>query len=434
MVATPSGSLFSKWEALGLDATVVKSLVRYGIGPPSKIQQKSIPALLKQNDIVAQAAAISERIQSYIIPSIHMVLHSASFNLPRPGNIQILMITCTIDEASQCHRLAVGLGAGLGIRASISVGNGDLNQELQTIQGNMPHILIGTPARILDIVSTRILNMNELRLVVLDEGDQLVARNLTDLVTGIFKHIPQNMERQTAIYSCTIPQEVLTFASSSLNLREPVRVLVRREQSDSGSPSMRGLKQYYLYIAVGSNATTKLGNVNLSAREWKLEALIDLCEDYDFTQAVIYCASVDSTEAVTYKLASRGIDALALHQDMGGPARHSVLSKFRSSAASTPGMKASKKCLVVYDALCRSLNDVHQVPLVINFDLPRAPEDYVHRVACATSAGHVRPGVAINFLVDNRDIDMLRQIEGMHRTRISELPPYACPSFSSTRD
>lgn len=116
-----------------------------------------------------------------------------------------------------------------------------------------------------------------------------------------------------------------------------------------------------------------------SSREWKLEALADLCVDADVTQAVVYCSSIDSVEAVAYKLASRNLDALALHGDMGASARHAIVSKFRSGNVGQGRGMAAKRILVVYDALCRTLSDIHQVAMVVNFDLPRAVEDYTHR-------------------------------------------------------
>lgn len=168
-------------------------------------------------------------------------------------------------------------------------------------------------------------------------------------------------------------------------------MLVRRENNQDSAtpqtPSLRGMKHYFLYLAMGntgpSGTRTPGGRPDNSGpiREWKLEALADLCSDADFAQGVVYCSSIDAVEAVSYKLVSRNIDALALHGDMGASARHAIIGKFRSgnSGAGRGASSGMKRVLVVYDALCRTLSDIHQVALVINFDLPRAVEDYVHR-------------------------------------------------------
>ncbi|KAM0752843.1 hypothetical protein T439DRAFT_183927 [Meredithblackwellia eburnea MCA 4105] len=488
--SNPPGSLGGKWEALGVGNELFRSVAKYGLGPPTKVQCKAIPCILRKEDIVSQAPSIQERIQSYIVPALQMICSSAA-QATLEGNtlagkgVQVIVITATVDQAAQAQRLAVGLGGSLGIRTSLCVGQGDLQQDLQTFLKSPPHVLVGTPQRLCDLLALRTLPLHDVRLLVIDECDQLIARNLSEFVANISRLLPPSNPsggsahgqsspnvgrspligagqqlpgsfdttprfadsprfpssssassltvmgtgsvdgRQTIIFSCTVPQDVLTFAQS-LQLREPVRVLVRREGGDSSAPSVRGLRQFYMYIAMGSTVKGKSGGALArreasNAREWKLEALADLCEEQAFDTCVIFCSSVDAVEAVSYKLGTRGIEALALHQDMGQSARHTIMGKFRAA----PGTRTTpnKRALVVYDALTRSLTDIHQVvPLVINYDLPRAVEDYVHRIACATTSGYGRSGTAINIVTPGADVDMLRSIETFYRCKINELP------------
>lgn len=266
------------------------------LGPPTKIQAKAIPCVLRNQDIVAQAPSIQERIQSYAVPALQLILSSvASSASPSTTTmtegIQIIIITATVDQAAQAQRLSVGLGGPLGIRTSLAVGaaNQDLTSEIAALASSPPHVLVGTPQRLLDLFSSPALHANEVKLLVIDECDQLIARNLSDFVAQLVRLLPpststststtsttpnpnspiiarspllgsgvsafeaspslstpvQQSGRQTAILSCTVPQDVLNFASS-LVLREPVRVLVRREGGDSTSPTVRGLKQYYM--------------------------------------------------------------------------------------------------------------------------------------------------------------------------------------------
>ncbi|GAA5973807.1 hypothetical protein JCM21900_001037 [Sporobolomyces salmonicolor] len=488
MLGNPPGSLGSKWEVLGIGNDLFRAIAKYGLGPPTKIQSKSIPCVVRGQDVVAQAPAIQERIQSYVIPALQLIFTHASLAAqqaalegtpPGPRGIQAIVITATVDQAAQAQRLSVGLGGSLGIRSSLCVGASsasDLQNELQTLLKAPPHILVGTPQKLLDLFSMRALPTHDVRLLVIDECDQLIARNLAEYVLNLARLLPPAsssapsssgspvlprsplpgafdspafstsmarfgstgggggagaVERQMAIFSCTVPQDVLNFASS-LQLREPVRVLVRRDNGGEGaSPSMRGLRQYYLYLAVGS-AGSKSRAVGAgrheagTAREWKLEALADLCEDHSFDHAVIFASSLDNVEAIQYKLGNRAIEAYALHQDMGQPARQQILAKFRSSAPSLhqrPGM-GSKRVLIVYDVLSRSLGgEVHQVPLVINFDLPRAVEDYIHRIACASTSGYGKNSSMVLNIVTPNDVDMLRGIESFYRCKIQELPP-----------
>ncbi|GAA5983265.1 hypothetical protein JCM10908_000218 [Rhodotorula pacifica] len=494
--SNPPGSLGSKWEMLGVGNELFRAVAKFGLGPPTKIQGKSIPSVIRGQDVVAQAPAIQERIQCYVIPALQILYMHASLaaqmasadgsQAPPAAGVQVVIITATVDQAAQAQRLSVGLGGSLGIRTSLCTGSShDLKNEVQTLLKAPPHILVGTPQKLVDLFSMRILPTSSIRLLAIDECDQLIARNLSEHVIALSRLLPATVtvpvaspvaaspvigrsglphgfdspfsapmarfgstggptssqgissgmqatgpptmttiDRQMAIFSCTVPQDVLGFATS-LQLKEPVRVLVRRENTDGGaSPSMRGLKQYYMYLAVASNPASKskapgAGRREAStSREWKLEALADLCEDHTFEHAVVFASSLDSVEAVTYKLGTRAIEALALHQDMGQAARQQVIAKFRSAAPGRTG-QPPKRVLVVYDALSRGLSDVGQVPLVINFDMPRAVEDYVHRIACAT--GHNKNSMVLNVVTPN-EVDMLRNIESFFRCTIRELP------------
>jgi superfamily II DNA/RNA helicase len=408
------------------------------------------------------------------------------------------------------------------------------------------------------------ISLEDVRMVVLDEVDQLIARNLADYVSTLLRILPQprlvqasnatdprspslspglppsssaNMsrpfspfessqsgqeaaaassenvqigttDRQTAIFSNTVPQDVLNFAQS-IHLRESVRVLVRREGAagqglpsapvgttagpmgtfhsnssasalslgasasqyphaqqqqqqmsinalgaspgkgnqnqalpDAVLSSLRGLRQYYLYVAVstGGNSIGGLQSPNPNASqishaiEMKLDVITDLLEDIDFGQAVIYTSSMATQEAVTYKLASKGIEALALHKEMASTTRQQVLAKYRSSSG-TPNHSSSqynlhhsavtKRALVVYDVVVNP-KDVHQVPLIVFYDLPRSVEEYKEKISCAVSGGMGRPSVCVNVVTGSGgprgDIEMLRTLECHLGCKMAELP------------
>lgn len=343
---------------------------------------------MRSQDIIAQAASIQERIQAYVIPALQVLL-SASIVSAASGNhegsspsmtsiaqqqaqlkgIQVIIITATVDQAAQAQRLSLGLGTSLGFRTSLCVGAvsshnlSELTTEAQTLAQQPPHVLVGTPQKMLELFKLGIVSPNDVRLLVIDECDQLIARNLAEHVAALVKLLPPSAPspavtasnsspaslssslnvstspviarspllgqgsafdapptpsltangsvanhpgRQTAIYSCTVPQDVLNFASS-LQLREQVRVLVRREGAGAGgagdstasstTPNLRNMKHFYLYIAVGAgNESKAVGSGRReasSAREWKLEALADLCEDYPFDKAVSWQSSAD---------------------------------------------------------------------------------------------------------------------------------------------
>jgi hypothetical protein len=290
------------------------------------------------------------------------------------------------------------LGSPIGVRSALGVGatsaSGELGQELRLLHQNMPHILCGTPQKLHALfTSPGGISGAEVRFLVLDEVDQLIARNLQDFVFTIVRLLPpprsrafapgtpnpngsgpmysllegngstsslnppslslarrfsavtssppidspignsSSVDRQTALFSNTVPQDVLNLATT-IQLREPVRVLVRRDgnvtHTDSGSGA-RGLRQFYLYLAftagggrsdatlpqqghgiIGSGRGASASAETAQAREWKLDALADVFDDLDVTHAIIHVGGMNALESVVYKLASRGMDTAPL--------------------------------------------------------------------------------------------------------------------------
>lgn len=362
------------------------------MGPPNKIQQRALPFLLRGSDIIAQAPPTQERIAAYVIPAIHIALVNTTPQAPARGPL-VVMISTTVDQATQAQRMIRDFGSPIGVRSALGVGaasaSSDLSHELRLLHQNMPHIICGTPQKLHALfTSPGGISGSEVRFLVLDEVDQLIARNLHDFVLNIVKLLPPPrsrpvgsstpnipgaspslyssfdgnasssslntnsrrfstvgssppevdrispppIERQTALFSNTVPQDVLNLASA-IQLREPVRVLVRRDGNVShadNSQGTRGLRQFYLYLAFtagGGRTDASLSNGGLGiigsgrgassaetaqAREWKLDALTDIFDDLEVPLAIIHVGGMTALEAVSYKLASRGLEAIPI--------------------------------------------------------------------------------------------------------------------------
>lgn len=562
-LTAPANSLAGKWELLGITGDVLRAIVRFGVGPPSKTQQKSIPSMLMGKDLVSQSNPIQERIQSYIIPALQLITNDmggsstiSPFSQPQcsgpPGlsncndSVKVLVITATLDEAAQAHRLARGISALLPHPPKIAHCGApetpvDLVEHPSAAHHAQPHLLIGTPSKLLDPVDGLrgyAFDAHSFICVILDEVDQLLARNLSDMVTSLMTFLPSNLVvptnsselsqssptsmspskepdenglhgspfspteqgtperrqlsrnsassssgssdgkavitgRQTCIFSCTVPQDVLSYARA-LNLR--VKVIVRREDisnpvstnvsslipsldsSDARSPHLasfpwtnqsgngncpnthqllRNLPQFYC-------RARPVATPSQNARESKLRSLVELLfnKEISFLRAergrlvIIYCNSVDSVEAVSFALGQNNIDVLGLHQDMGPAARHSLLSKFSKAAREPANESTTKviKVLVVYDVLAKTLADISKDPpsLIINFELPRSVEDYIHRAGCIISlmnssqtrkAGAVgnNDTAVINLVSAAGELETVRSIESFYRCKIVEL-------------
>lgn len=306
-----------------------------------------------------------------------------------PRGPLVVMISTTVDQATQAQRMIRDLGGPIGVRSALGVGsasNGDITQETRLLHQNMPHIICGTPQKLHALfTSAGGISGSEVRFLVLDEVDQLIARNLHDFVFNIVKLLPpprsrplnnspngtpnslthqssisslesaaafqsqsrrfsgiaeapeptngnsNGIERQSALFSNTVPQDVLNLATA-IQLREPVRVLVRRDgnvtQADTGQGA-RGLRQFYLYLAFTaggrSDAPAPSGSLGIigsgrgasnaetaQAREWKLDALVDVFDDIEVPQAIVHVGGMTALDAVVYKLASRGLEAVPL--------------------------------------------------------------------------------------------------------------------------
>jgi superfamily II DNA/RNA helicase len=544
--------IVTKWEHLNLHPDLLRCILKYGLGPPNKIQQRALPFLLRGSDIIAQAPPTQERIASYVIPVLQLVLNVLRGE-PMPSQLGVrgpiaIIISTTVDQATQAQRMALGLGSALGVRVHIAAASSvEVSQEAAGLIQMQPQIVVGTPQKMMDLFNylanktKGAISLDDIRMVVLDEVDQLIARNLADYVSTLLRILPQprtiaaspqpspgiasppgdafspfdsaapgptaaspfnvsTAERQTAIFSNTVPQDVLNFAQS-IHLRESVRVLVRRDTaggqsqgltshssalnvgasaggqqqhsmnfgssigniptnqtSDSILTALRGLRQYYLYVPVSTSGASIGGyqspNPSQShmqhAIEMKLDVITDLLEDMEFSQAVIYTSTASTHEVVTYKLASKGIEALALHRDMASTTRQQVIAKYRSGSnldaryqqagnavvgsyqrSTTPTISARgsviKKTLVVFDTEINS-KDVGQVPLIVFYDLPRSVEEYKDKIACAVApAGQSnRSSVCINVVTGSGgprgDIEMLRTIECHIGCKMAELP------------
>ena len=399
-----NGPIMTKWDQLQLVPELLRSLNKFGcvnvlecmypcfliteqhhrVGPPNKIQQRALPFLLKGADIIAQAPPTQERIAAYVIPAIQIAVTNMNVRTPQRGPI-VIMVSTTVDQATQAQRMIRDLGGPVGIRSVLGVGStiiaSDLAQEIRLLQQNIPHIICGTPQKLHALFTTPGgLAGSEVRFLVLDEVDQLIARNLHDFVFNIVKLLPPPrsgpiaanggnglsssfldggitssgrrlstvpltsnqtdisgpVERQTALFSNTVPQDVLNLASA-IHLKEPVRVLVRRDGNNANpetTPGSRGLRQFYLYLAftagsrgdpaatsttngrglgiIGSGRNGATSAETAQAREWKLDALADLCDEVDVGQVIIHVGGMANLDAVVYKLANRGFDTVPL--------------------------------------------------------------------------------------------------------------------------
>ena len=235
------------------------------------------------------------------------------------------------------------------------------------------------------MIKRRALRPNNIKVLVLDEADEMLGRGFKEQIYDIYRYLPP--EVQVVLISATLPHDVLDVSHKFMT--DPVRILVKRDEL-----TLKGIKQFY---------------VNVEKEEWKFDTLCDLYDTLTITQAVIFCNTRRKVDWLTEKMVENHFTVASMHGDMPQKERDTIMDEFR---------EGNSRVLISTDVWARGL-DVAQVSLVINYDLPTGRENYIHRIGRSGRFG--KKGVAINLL-KNEDGRMLEDIERFYSTRIDEMP------------
>ncbi|KAJ1932351.1 RNA helicase [Linderina pennispora] len=235
------------------------------------------------------------------------------------------------------------------------------------------------------MLKRRVLRARNMKMLVLDEADQLLDRGFKDQIYDIYRHLPPST--QVVLLSATLPHDVLELTQKFMT--EPMRILVKRDEL-----TLEGISQFF---------------VNVEKEDWKFETLCDLYDSLTITQAVIFCNTRAKVDWLTRQMEDANFTVSAMHGEMLQKERDAIMTKFR---------QGTSRVLITTDIWARGI-DVQQVSLVINYDMGTDRENYIHRIGRSGRFG--RKGVAINF-VTNDDIKVLRDIEQYYGTQIDEMP------------
>lgn len=276
------------------------------------------------------------------------------------------------------------MGDYMGVEIHACIGGQSVREDQMKLEQGV-HVVVGTPGRVNDMISRRILQTHAIRMFVLDEADEMLSRGFKDQIYDVFKYLPA--EVQVILLSATMPPDVLEVTKKFM--RDPIRILVKKEEL-----TLEGIRQFYVMV---------------EKDEWKLETLVDLYDTVSITQAVIFCNTRRTVDWLTNSLRQRKFTVSAMHGDMDQKDREVLMREFRSG---------SSRVLITTDLLARGI-DVQQVSLVINYDLPMQRENYIHRIGRSGRFG--RKGVAINFVTEN-DKRTLKDLEQYYNTQIEEMP------------
>ncbi len=370
--ASPDGSTpAAGFSGLGLDPRVVEALAVLGYEEPTPVQREAIPPLLAGRDVLGQAATGTGKTAAFALPLLHILTPEAD---PRERTRAFILVP-TRELAMQVAEAVHKYGKSMGIIAMPIYGGASMETQIRALKRGVD-VVVATPGRALDHIRRKTLRLDGVRTVILDEADEMLDMGFAEDLEAILDAMPA--ERQTALFSATLPPRIAEIANK--HLKDPVRVRIDREIVPAGSaPRVRQTA----YIIPRAHKMATLGRV------------LDVENP---TSAIVFCRTRTEVDEVTETLNGRGYRAEALHGGLSQEQRDRVMKKFRANTADL---------LVATDVAARGL-DVQHVSHVVNYDVPSAAEAYVHRIGRTGRAG--REGVAIT-LAEPREHRLLRNIE-----------------------
>ena len=371
---TPPAQNFAE---LGLSDALLKTLADIGYETPSPIQAQCIPILLEGHDMVGQAQTGTGKTAAFALP----LLEQIDVKVAKP---QALILTPTRELAIQVAEALQSYARNLpGFHVLPIYGGQSYTIQLKQLARGA-HVIVGTPGRVMDHLERKTLNLDALKTLVLDEGDEMLRMGFIDDVEWILEHIPA--KHQTALFSATMPEPIRRVAQKYL-------VNPREVKIKSATTTVAAVRQVYWQVS-GMH---------------KLDALTRILEvEEEFDAALIFVRTKTATVELADKLAARGYAAAALNGDLNQQMRERVLDQLKSGALDI---------VIATDVAARGI-DVPRISHVVNYDIPNDTEAYVHRIGRTGRAG--RTGNAILFVAP-REIRMLRTIERATRSPIAPL-------------
>lgn len=367
------------FEDLNLSPAILKAITARGYSTPTPIQQQAIPLVMTGSDLIATAQTGTGKTAAFVLPALQRL----SAPSPSTGKgPRVLVLTPTRELASQVMDAARSYGRGTPMRCGSILGGMPYREQLRLLSGPVD-LIVATPGRLLDHLERGSIRLSRLEMLVLDEADRMLDMGFSEDMEKIVAAAPA--ERQTLMFTATMGKTVLRLAERML--RDPQRIEL------TASTLSHELIEQRLHVANSLNH--------------KKELLRHLISDSSLTRAIIFSATKRDADDLARELSSAGHPAAPLHGDMNQFARNKTIERMRKGAI---------RLLVATDVAARGL-DVSGISHVINFDLPRFAEDYVHRIGRTGRAGAT--GIAISF-VSSSELSYLERIERFIGKRLPE--------------
>ena len=379
----------STFEDLQLHPRILEALSQEGYTEPTPIQTEAIPRLLDGHDLLATAQTGTGKTAAFALPILQYLYEEYLYEEPvrGPDRLRALVLTPTRELAIQVEESIRAYSRHLPLRSAVVLGGVSIRPQIEALRQS-PDILVATPGRLLDLVRQRLVDLKTIQILVLDEADRMLDMGFIDEVRRIVACVPR--ERQTMLFSATLSPEVMTLASDLLY--EPVTVAVSPPAS-----VVRAIDQRVMFVAQSD----------------KRSLLTWLLGGEDIERVLIFTRTKHGADRIVRHLVASGIRADSIHSNKNQIARQRALGAFD---------KGQVPVLVATDIVARGI-DVEGISHVINYELPSAPEGYVHRVGRTARAG--AEGIALS-LCDAAETGLLRDIANLTGSplRVIDDQPY----------
>jgi superfamily II DNA/RNA helicase len=366
------------FDDLKLNEDLLRGIYSMGYEIPSPIQRKAIKPMLEHKDLIAQSQSGTGKTATFLIGSLNQI----DKTIERP---QVLVICPNHELAQQIYYNYTCLSQYMKLKSALLIGGVSIESNKKALDSGAQFI-VGTPGRIQDMIKRYVLRMTKLKCLIIDEADEMLSKGFKEQLYEIFQFVPKQC--QVCVFSATMPESALEITNKIMT-DNVVRILVNPEQV-----TLEGIEQFYLGV----------DNEN-----WKIETLVDLYERLKINMTIIFVNSRRKAEDIKEKLEEQNFSVALLHGEMKHVEREKVMKSFRTGET---------RILLTTDIIARGI-DIQQVSVVINYDLPKLCETYIHRIGRTGRYG--RKGVAINFVTES-ETPIIDRLQKWYKTKITPLP------------
>ena len=370
--------IITGWEDCVKNEKLLRGIYAYGFEIPSPIQAKAIYPMTCKRDIIAQAQSGTGKTGAFTVGSLSLI--DTTLN-----KTQAIVLAPTHELASQTTVVYASISSHMDLCVKKFVGGTPVTDDRKSIDEQNPHVVVGCPGRVFDLIRRGFLDVKNVKIFIVDEADEMLSKGFQEQIQSIFQWLPNDV--QVGIFSATLTREVMELTPKFM--RDPVEITMTADKL-----TLEGIRQYYIACDYDDD---------------KFEALKKLFKLISVNQCIIYCNSINRVSQLCQAMHSEGFAVDCIHRNMSKVEREEAFRNFRSGQS---------RFLVSSNITARGI-DVQQVSVVINFDITPDPHTYLHRIGRSGRWG--RKGTAINFITQ-RDTRIIRDIENYYSIQIAPLP------------